>query len=76
VGGINHHGIGRGFGNFVDEGDATILEVFDDVAVVDDFVEDVDGGPFELQYFIDHLDGHFDAGAEASGVGEKDLHLR
>src|SRR5258708_2861999 len=55
VGGVDNDGIGRGFGNFVDEGDAALLEIFDDVAVVDDLVEDVDGGTFELQYLIDDL---------------------
>jgi len=75
VGGIDNDGAGWSLRNLVDEGDAALLEVFDDVAVVNDLVEDVNRRAFEIQYLIDDLDGHFDAGTEASGIGEKDFHL-
>src|SRR2546421_758172 len=44
VGGVDDDGAGWGFGDFIDEGDAALLKVFHDVAVVDDFVEEVYSG--------------------------------
>ena len=42
-----------------------------DVAVVDDFVPDVDGCAVFAQGQFDDLNGAIDAGAEAAGCGEK-----
>ncbi|MEZ6319109.1 MAG: hypothetical protein R3B49_10215 [Phycisphaerales bacterium] len=53
----------------LDEGDAAVFEAVDDVAVVDDFVEDVDGATGEeVEDLVDDVDGHADAGAEAAGL--------
>ena len=53
-----------------------LLEPLDDVLVVDDLVIDVERGAEELEGALQALDGHVDPGAEASGVGQNDLHRR
>src|SRR4029079_19144299 len=58
----------------VDELHAASGEVVDHVAVVDDLVEDVYGGAVDLERALDDLDCAVDAGAEAAGVGEADVH--
>jgi hypothetical protein len=50
-------------------------ESLDDVAVVDDLVVDEDLlVAADVDQLVDDVDRHVDAGAEAAGVGEQDLH--
>ncbi len=58
----------------IDEDDAAAAEVVDDVPVVDDFVENVDGRALKFQDLIHDINGHVDAGTESTGVGQNDLH--
>ena len=60
--------------DILDEGDPAGAEVLDDVAVMNDLVIDVEGRALCAQDLIDDVDGHAHAGAEASGIGEDDLH--
>ena len=69
----------RAFGHFVerlDEHDAAPLEALDDVLVVDDLVIDVERGTEEVERPLQALDRHVDAGAEAAGIGQDDLHRK
>ena len=60
----------------IDEADAFVDEAGDDVFVVNDFVVDVDGGVGEeFDDLVNDIDGHADAGAEAAGVDEDELHV-
>ena len=60
----------------VDEDGALGAQLFDDVAVVDDLVADVDGRAVALEREIHDLDGAVHAGAEAAGIGEQHAHRR
>jgi hypothetical protein len=62
------------FGDFIDKDRTTGAEVFDDVAVVNDFVADVDRRAEFDQGALDDFDGALDAGAEAARLGEHDFH--
>ena len=48
---------------------------FDDVAIVNDLMVDVNWRPFGLENLLDGLDRHVDAGTEAAGIGKDDLHF-
>jgi hypothetical protein len=52
------------------------LEVVDHELVVHDFVAHVDRRAQGLDGALDDLDGAVDAGAEATRVGEQDVHRR
>ena len=58
----------------VDEDDAAAAEALDDVAVVDDFVIDVERRAEELEGRVRGFDGHVDAGAEAAGTCQDHMH--
>ena len=57
-----------------DEYRATRAQIFDHELVVHHFMTHVDRRAEHFQRTIDDLDGAVDAGAEATGVGEFDLH--
>ena len=68
---------GRAVGHlveFLDEDRAALLEVFDHEPVVHDFVAHVDRRAQRFERALDDLDGAIDAGAEAAGIGEDDVH--
>jgi hypothetical protein len=56
---------------FVDEDCATLLEVRDHVAVMDDLAPDVHGGSEALDGTLDRLDGTLHAGTERAWPGEQ-----
>ncbi len=60
----------------LDEDRAFRLELFDDVAVVDDLVADIDRRTETLERELDDLDRPVDAGAEAPRRAEKDVKRR
>jgi hypothetical protein len=66
---------GRHFVKFLDEHRPLGAQVVADELVVHDFVAHVDRRAEFFQGTLDDGDGAFDAGAEAAGVGEDDLHL-
>ena len=70
-----HHRARRHLAKIIDEGDAPILKSADDVAVVNDFMEN-EHPPAGVQrkHPIDHIDGHADTGTESSGVGQDESH--
>jgi hypothetical protein len=57
-----------------DEDGALGLEVIDHVAVVHDFVADVDRAAKLFQRAFDDSDGTLDTGAEATGIGKQEVH--
>ena len=65
---------GRHFGQFLDEHRPLGAQVVTDELVVHDFVPHVDRRAEFFQGALDDGDGALDAGAEAAGVGEEDLH--
>ena len=73
VGAENGHRALGNVGEFLDEDRALGAQGFDDVAVVDDFVADVDRRPEHFQRALDDLDRALDAGAEPAGLRQKDL---
>ena len=73
VGAEDEAGALRHFGDAIDEDGAALLELADDVAVVDDLMEGVDGGLFPAEDFIEDVVGADDAGAEAAGGGEEEV---
>jgi hypothetical protein len=62
------------FGEFIDKNRATGAQILDHVAVMHDFVADIDWRAEFQQGAFDDVDGAFDAGAEAAGLGEHDFH--
>src|SRR5262249_59323743 len=62
------------FVQFVDEHGAARAQAVDDEAVVDDFVTHVDWRAERLQRALDDLDRAVDAGAEATWVGQENVH--
>lgn len=66
------------FGDFIerfDEDDASVFESSDDMLVVDDFVEDIDGLAWvEVQDLINDINSHVNACAESTGVCENNFH--
>ena len=63
----------RDVGDVVDEHHALALEALDDQAVVDDLVVAVDGRLERADHPHQRLDGHLDAGAEPSRLGQEHL---
>lgn len=59
---------------FLDEDGATGAQVLDHELVVHHFVTHVDRRAEDFQGAVDDLDGAVDTGAEATGVGEFDVH--
>ena len=53
---------------------SALAERVDDVAVVDDFVTDVDGGAVAVESELDDLNRAHDAGAKSSRSAEYDFH--
>src|SRR3546814_10256256 len=74
VGAEDHGGVVGDFVQLLDEDRAALLEVVDHVAVVHDFVAHVDRRAERLDRTLDDLDRAVDAGAEAAGIGEDDVH--
>src|SRR3546814_629938 len=74
VGAEDNVGVVGDFVQLLDEDRAALLEVVDHVAVVHDFVAHVDRRAERLDRTLDDLDRAVDAGAEAAGIGEDDVH--
>src|SRR5205085_3881789 len=68
------HGVRRHFGKLLDKHRALLPEALDDVLVVHDLVAHIDRRAVLLERALDDLDGAHDAGAEATRLGENDLH--
>ncbi len=70
------HGCAVGhFVEFIDEDRAAARrQAVDDETIVHDFVAHVDRRAERFECALDDLDRAIDAGAEAAGVGEQDLH--
>src|SRR5712691_5280767 len=69
------HGLAvRHLAQFLNEDRAFQLERVDDMAAVDDLVPDIDGRAVCLERQLHDVDGPIHASAEASGIGEIDLH--
>src|SRR5690606_26251123 len=66
-------GAGGSLVELVDEDGALGAQVFDDVAVVDDFMAHVDGRAVQFERALDDVDGAVDAGTEAARLGQHDL---
>ncbi len=62
--------LGRYLGQFLDENRAKRLKPFDDVAVVDDLVADIDRRAIFLERQDNDLDGAIDAGTETSRLAK------
>ena len=60
----------------LDEDRAIGAQLLDHVAVVHDLVAHVDRRALGFQRALDDGDGAVDAGAEAAGIGEQDVHER
>ena len=65
---------GRHFGQLLDEAGTHPLQPLDDMAVVDDLMAHINRGPIEREGPLDDVDGTNDAGTEATGLGQYDLH--
>ncbi|MCY1177922.1 hypothetical protein D9M73_182480 [compost metagenome] len=74
VGTEDDDGVIRHLVQLFDEDGATITQVFHHELVVHDFVAHVDRRAEHVQRAVDDLDRAVNAGAEAAGVGEFDLH--
>src|SRR6266478_1199593 len=64
----------RYFRQILDEDGTLVLEAFNDVFVVHDFVADIDRRPILLKGALDDLDRTHDAGTKAAGLGEIHFH--
>ena len=62
----NQHSAYRNFFNGFDENRAAAAELIDDVAIVDDFVMDVNGAAIGFKRQFDDIDGANYAGAKAA----------
>ena len=74
VGAENDGATGRHGGEVVNEDGAFFAQVVADKFVMYDFMADVDRGAEFFDGAFDYGDGSFNAGAEAAGGGEDDLH--
>ena len=72
MGAENRHRAGRDLVQLVDEHRAARAQILDHVAVVHDFVTDIDRRAVFLQRPLDDLDRPLDAGAKAAGLGQDD----
>ena len=68
----DRHRAGRDLVQLIDEHGAAGAQILHHVAVVDDFVTDVDRRAVLLQRPLDDFDRPLDAGAETAGLGEDD----
>ena len=59
---------------FIDKYRTFLLEIIDHVAVMHDFVANVDGGTKESYRAFDDFDGTIYSGAKATWIGEQDFH--
>ena len=64
----------RRLGGILDEDRSLLSEPLDHVAVVNDFVTDVDRCPEPPKGYLDDLDGPVYAGTESAWVGEQNTH--
>src|SRR5690606_31725620 len=74
VGAEDHGGAVGHLVQLLHEHGAAVLELVDHVAVVDHFVAHVDRRAQAIEGTLDDLDRAVDAGTEAAGVGEDDVH--
>jgi hypothetical protein len=72
VGAENGARAGRHLVQLVDEDRATGAQILNHVAIVHDFVTDIDRGAVLLQRALDNFDGPLDARAKAAGLGQDD----
>ncbi len=75
VGAEDDRRIIRHFVQFLDENRAQVAQTIDDITVVHDLVTHVDGRAEQFYRTLDDVDGAIDAGAETTGIGEKNLHF-
>ena len=76
VGAENHRGAFGYLVEFLDEHRALGAQVLHHELVMHDLVAHVDGCAVQRQRPLDDLDGALDAGAEAAGIGEQNVHHR
>src|SRR5690606_10055542 len=69
----HHDGARRRLIELVDEDGSLGAQIFDHIAVVDDFVAYVDGRPVQLERAFDDIDGAVDAGTEAARLRQDDF---
>jgi len=74
VGAVDQSRAGRNVREIVDEDRALGAQIFDHVAVVDDFVAHVDGPAEALEGDLDDFDCAVDTRAESAGTGHEDTH--
>ncbi|MCY1365168.1 hypothetical protein D9M69_520030 [compost metagenome] len=74
VGTEDHDDVVRHLVQLFDEDRTTGAQVLDDKFVVDHFVAHIDRWPEDFQGAVDDFDRPVHTGAEATGVGEFDLH--
>jgi hypothetical protein len=72
MGGEHHRPAVGNLVQFVDEDRALFLQGFDDEAVVDDLMADIDRGSIQVDGAFHHMDGAVDTGAESTGTGQDD----
>src|SRR5207342_2828692 len=70
----DHGRAGRHFVQLFHEYRAALAQVFDHEPVVHDLVTDIDRRAERFDRPLDDLDGAVDAGAEATWIGENDVH--
>jgi len=76
VGREHHGGAVRHLVQLFDEHRAQPAQPLDHVAVMHHLVPHVDRRAEQLQRTLDDIDGAVDAGAEPTGIGENDFHMR
>ena len=59
---------------FIDEIGALGAQAFDDMAIMDDLMPDIDWGAEFIDGAFDNFDGAFDTGTKTAGLGEDYLH--
>jgi hypothetical protein len=74
VGAEDNDNVVRHLVEFFDKDGAASAQVFDYEFVVDDFMAHINRRPEDFQGTVDDFDRAVHAGAEATGVGEFDLH--
>ena len=74
VSAVEERRAGWNFVDRLDENGAALSEAIDDELVMHDFMIDVEGRTEEVERPLEALDRHIDARAEASRIGQHDLH--
>ncbi len=74
MGAEDRHGAVGNLIQLLDKDRAHALELLDHMAIVHDFVADIDRGAEFLESPLDDLDRPHDAGAETSGLSHKNPH--